>query len=178
MKIQKLTFCALLCAFICVLAPFSFPLGAIPVSLATIAIYTAACIAELKITLPALISYILLGAFGMPVFSGFTGGFQQLAGVTGGYIIGYIPCLVIISLLIKKFEDKKAVYPLSMISGTVICYLFGTAWYVIQTRSSISSALLLCVVPFIIGDIIKIAAASVIGFNLRHRLKPHYQMKG
>ncbi len=178
MKIQKLTLCALLCAFICVLAPFSLPLGAIPVSLATFAIYTVACVAELKIALPALIGYILLGAFGLPVFSGFTGGFQQLAGVTGGYIIGYIPCLIIISLLTKKFEDKKSVYPLSMISGPVICYLFGTAWYVIQTRSSISSALLLCVVPFIIGDIIKIAAASVISCNLRHRLKPHYQMKG
>lgn len=170
MKIQKLTFCALMCAFICVIAPFSFPMGAIPVSLATFAIYIAACITDIKISLPALLGYILLGAFGLPVFSGFAGGFQQLAGVTGGYIIGYIPCLITISLLTQKFENKKIIYPLSMVFGTVICYIFGTAWYVIQTRSTLSSAILLCVVPFIIGDIIKIAAAGVIGYNLRNRL--------
>lgn len=170
MKIQKLTLCALLCAFICVLAPFSFPMGAIPVSLATFAIYIVACITEIKISLPALIGYILLGAFGIPVFSGFAGGFQQLSGVTGGYIIGYIPCLIIISLLTQKSENKKIIYPLSMVLGTVICYIFGTAWYIIQTRSSLSSAILLCVVPFTAGDIIKITAASVVGYNLRNRL--------
>lgn len=170
MKIQKLTFCALLCAFICVLAPFSFPMGAIPVSLATFAIYIAASITDMKISLPALLGYILLGAFGLPVFSGFAGGFQQLAGVTGGYIIGYIPCLISISFLTKKFENKKIVYPLSMVFGTLICYIFGTAWYVIQTGCVLSSAILLCVVPFIAGDIIKIAAAGVIGYNLRIRL--------
>lgn len=170
MKIQKLTFCALLCAFICALAPFSLPLGAIPVSLATFAIYIVASIAKISLSLPALIGYILLGAFGIPVFSGFAGGFQQLAGVTGGYIIGYIPCLIIISLLTQKFEDKKVIYPVSMILGTLFCYIFGTVWYVIQSKSSIGAALILCVVPFIIGDIIKIAAASIIGYNLRVRL--------
>lgn len=170
MKIQKLTFCALLCAFICVLSPFSFPMGAIPVSLATFAIYITASITDIKKSLPALLGYILLGAFGLPVFSGFAGGFQQLAGVTGGYIIGYIPCLIIISFLTKKFESKKIVYPLSMVFGTLICYIFGTAWYVIQTGCTLSSAILLCIVPFIAGDIIKIAAAGVIGYNLRVRL--------
>lgn len=170
MKIQKLTVCALLCAFICVLAPLSLPLGAIPVSLATFAVYTVASISEISLSLPALIGYILLGAFGIPVFSGFAGGFQQLAGVTGGYIIGYIPCLTIISLLTKKFEKNKIIYPLSMILGTIVCYVFGTAWYVIQTESKVSAALLPCVVPFITGDIIKISAASIIGFSLRSRL--------
>lgn len=170
MKIQKLCLCALLCAFICVLAPLSLPIGAIPLSLATFAVYIVSSIAKISISLPALIGYILLGAFGIPVFSGFTGGFQQLAGVTGGYIIGYIPCLIIVSLIIQKHENKKYIYPLSMVLGTLVCYIFGTAWYIIQTNSSLSSALLLCVVPFITGDIIKIAAASAVGFTLRKRL--------
>lgn len=170
MKIQKLTLCALLCAIICVLAPLSFPAGTVPVSLATFAIYIVAATAEIRLSLPALVGYILLGAFGIPVFSGFAGGFQQLAGVTGGYIIGYIPCLIIISLLTQKYENKKMIYPISMILGTLICYFLGTTWYVIQTGSEVSAALLLCVVPFITGDIIKITAASIIGFKLRVRL--------
>lgn len=175
MKIQKLTLCALICAFICVIAPLSIPMGTVPLTLATFAVYIAASITDISISLPALAGYILLGAFGIPVFSGFAGGLQQLAGVTGGYIIGYIPCLITISLLTRKFPDRKTIYPISMTLGTLVCYIFGTAWYVIQTKSSISSALLLCVVPFIIGDIIKIFAAGIIGYNLRNRLSRIYR---
>lgn len=170
MKFQKLTLCALLAAFICVLAPFSLPLGAIPVSLATFSVYIVASTVNIGIALPALLVYILLGAFGLPVFAGFAGGFQQLAGVTGGYIIGYIPCLIIISLLTSKYKTKKIIYPVSMAAGTCLCYILGTVWYIFQTNCSISTALTVCVLPFIIGDIIKIVCASITGFNLRIKL--------
>lgn len=68
MKFQKLTLCALLAAFICVLAPFSLPFGAVPISLATFSVYIAASTANIGIALPALLIYIFLGAFGLPVF--------------------------------------------------------------------------------------------------------------
>lgn len=170
MKFQKLTLCALLAAFMCVIAPFSLPFGAVPISLATFSVYIVASTVNISIALPALLVYIFLGAFGLPVFAGFTGGFQQLAGVTGGYIIGYIPCLMIISLLTSKYKSKKLIYPASMAAGTCFCYIFGIIWYVFQTDCSIGTALTVCVLPFIAGDIIKIACASIIGFNLRIRL--------
>ena len=170
MKFQKLTLCALLAAFICVLAPFSLPFGAVPISLATFSVYIAASTANIGIALPALLIYIFLGAFGLPVFSGFAGGFQQLAGITGGYIIGYIPCLMIISLLTSKFKTKKFIYPVSMAAGTCLCYTLGALWYAFQTKCGFGTALTDCVLPFIIGDIIKIICASIIGFNLRIRL--------
>ena len=170
MKFQKLTLCALLSAFMCVLAPFSLPFGAIPISLATFAVYIVASTVNIGIALPALLIYIFLGAFGLPVFSGFMGGFQQLAGVTGGYIIGYIPCLITVSLLTTKFKTKKYIYPLSMVSGTLFCYAFGIIWYVFQTKCNIGTALAACVLPFVIGDIIKIISASIIGYNLRIKL--------
>lgn len=88
-----------------------------PVSLATLAVYFIATSANLSVSLPATAVYILLGAVGVPVFSGFEGGFQKLVGMTGGYIIGYIPCVLVIGLLLKVCR-KKIMLPVSCIAGT------------------------------------------------------------
>lgn len=170
MKPQKIALTGILAAMICLVSPFSFQFGAIPVSLATFAVYIAACTVDAKISVCSVMIYILLGAAGLPVFSNFSGGFHMLSGVTGGYIIGYIPCSLIIALLTKKFSSKKYMYPVSMILGTAVCYITGTLWYIMQTESNITSALIVCVVPFLIGDAIKISAASVIGITLKKRL--------
>lgn len=171
MKIKNLTVTGILAAVICVTAPFSLPLGAIPISLATFSIYLVACMTSKKHAVAAVIIYILIGAAGLPVFSYFTGGFHKLAGLTGGYIIGYIPCAFIIAALTDKFESKKFVYPLSMIFGTAVCYSAGTLWYMIQAGCGFLTAVTACVVPFLAGDIVKIAAASCIGITMRKRLK-------
>lgn len=170
MKLQKIALTGILAAIICLVSPFSLPLGAIPISLATFAVYIAACTVDVKISVSSVMIYILLGAAGLPVFSHFSGGFYIISGVTGGYIIGYIPCVLITGLLIRKSGNKKYMYPISMIIGTVACYITGTVWYIIQTKSNIITALLVCVLPFLIGDAIKISAASVVGITLRKRL--------
>lgn len=170
MKAQRIALTGILAAIICLLAPLSIPTGAIPISLATFAIYIIACTVKAKNSVSAVIIYILLGAIGLPVFSSFRGGVHVIAGVTGGYIIGYIPCTIIISFLTEKFESKKWIYPASMVLGTLICYLIGTLWYMWQAKNGFTAALAVCVVPFIVGDIIKISAASAIGITLRKRL--------
>lgn len=170
MKLQKLAITGILAAIICIVSPFSLPLGAIPISLATFAVYIAACTVDVKTSVCSVIIYILLGAAGLPVFSNFGGGFHIISGVTGGYILGYIPCALIIGLLVKKFGSRKWIYPASMMLGTLACYFLGTIWYMMQTNSGVISALAVCILPFLIGDIIKISAASVIGFTLRKRL--------
>ena len=167
MKAQKIASTGILAAIICLFAPFSIPAGAVPLSLATFAVYIIACISEPKRATSAVLIYVLLGAAGVPVFSSFRGGFHIIAGATGGYIIGYIPCALIISLLTKKFSDKKFIYPLSMILGTLVCYLIGTVWYAVQAEVSFTAALSVCILPFIIGDIIKITAASALGITLK-----------
>ena len=171
MSAKKTAIIGILAALICVLAPFSFPLGAIPISLTTLIIYIISCSVTTKLALPAVIIYILLGAAGLPVFSSFTGGFQCISGLTGGYIIGYIPCAFIISCLTSKYENKKIVYPLSMIIGTIICYTCGAMRYMQITECGLVTALTVCVLPFLIGDAIKIAAASCICLTLKKRLK-------
>ncbi len=161
---------ALFAALLCVAAPFSLQIGPVPISLATLAVYFTAMSAKLSIALPATAVYILLGAVGVPVFSGFEGGFQKLVGVTGGYIIGYIPCVLVIGLLLK-FCDKKIMLPISCIVGTAVLYAFGTAWFLVLTGKGVLYAFGVCVVPFLLGDAVKIAAACGLTLVIKPRLE-------
>ncbi len=170
MKTKHIVFTALLSALVCVLAPFSLQIGPIPISLATLAVYFVAASADLKISLPAILVYIGLGGVGVPVFSGFQGGFQKLMGLTGGYIIGYIPCVIIIGLLLKA-SSKKLMIPISMAAGTAVLYIFGTVWFLVLTGKELAYALAVCVVPFLLGDGIKIAAATALTLIIKPRLE-------
>lgn len=173
MKHKNLALTAITAAILCIFAPISLPVGAVPVSLATFAVCLISSFTPYKQSVAAVIIYIMLGAAGLPVFSGFIGGFQQIAGITGGFIIGYIPCALITSVLIGKFADTKYIYPLSMVIGVSVCYIFGTVWYSLQTNTDAAASFAVCVLPFIAGDIIKISAASVTGIILRKRLKKY-----
>lgn len=169
--VKNLTLRAILAAAICVIAPLSIPSGAIPVTLASLIIYVVSACTQVKFSVPAVTIYILLGCFGLPVFSGFTGGFQIVSGITGGYIISYVPCSAVISLLCGKFGNKKIIIPLSMIFATLICYVCGTLWYAFQTDSTFLASVPVCVLPFVPGDILKITAATCICVALRPKLE-------
>lgn len=173
MKHNKIAVTAITAAVICIFSPLSLPMGVIPISLSTFAICLISCITPWKQSVAAVIIYILLGAAGLPVFSGFIGGAQQIAGLTGGFIISYIPCSLIVSFTVNKYPDKKYIYPISMAAGIAVCYLTGAAWYSLQTNTDFASALTVCVLPFIIGDAIKISIASTLGILLRKRLKKY-----
>lgn len=168
---KNLAIIGLLAALICIAAPFSISIGLVPISLATFAVYIVAAVYDYRAGVLAVLIYIALGACGMPVFAGFKGGAQVLVGATGGYIVGYIFLALVEGVIINKFEDKKYLYPIAMILGTVIIYLFGTAWFVFVTKTSIKSALIVCVVPFLLGDAIKITAATAISLPIRAAIK-------
>lgn len=172
MKLRKMIFCALFAAILCVLAPITLPIGPIPLSLATFIIYLAAALLGWRLGAVAVLVYILIGAIGLPVFSGFSGGFQKIAGVTGGYIVGYIPCALLTGFFVQKFKGRVWSYPVGMVIGTILLYTLGTAWFCFQTGTGLLSALLICVVPFILGDAIKIAAVTAIAPGLRKRVSP------
>lgn len=171
MNAKRLTFTALLTAILCVCAPWSIPAGAVPITLATFAVYLISSVINWRYGCVAVLLYIILGTAGLPVFSGFSGGVTRLAGVTGGFLMGYLPCALVIGVIIDRFEDKKWIYPLAMIAGTLCCYAFGTVWFIIQSGSALSTALAACVLPFLLGDALKIAAASAAAILIRPRLK-------
>lgn len=166
MKTRDIVLIGVFAAMICVFAPFSVPVGPIPISLASFAVYIASALGAKK-GCAAVGIYILIGALGLPVFSGFSGGISKIAGLTGGYIIGYMFCALLSGIIIERAGNKKSAYPMAFIIGTAVLYAFGTAWFMIQSGNGLYESLMACVIPFLIGDAVKIAAASVVVYRLR-----------
>lgn len=133
----------------------------VPFTMQTFAVHTVCALLGWKRGSASVMAYILLGAAGLPVFSGMRGGYGVLMGPTGGYIIGFIPMAIIVGLMYERLRKKRALVGLSMILGEIVMYVFGTAWFVIVYPSpiSIASALMMCVVPYIIPDILKCVLA-------------------
>ncbi len=164
--LRHMTAAGIFAAFMCIISPFAVPVGPISVTLATFAVYLSGAVLGKKLGGTAVMIYLLLGFIGLPVFSGFAGGIQRLFGATGGYMVGYIPCAYITGLFADKFKKAWA-YPVGMTLGTALLYAFGTAWFCLLTGSKIIPALLTCVTPFLIGDVLKIIAASALAVKLR-----------
>ncbi len=168
-KIHVMCIIAIFTALMCVLSPISIPIEPVAITLATFVVYLLGAVFSWKISAPIVLLYLLLGMAGMPIFSKFQGGFQVLAGPTGGFLVGYIPCVLLEALIIGKWKRKIWVYPVAMIVGTVVLYAFGTGWFLIYGKGNydFAKAMMLCVVPFLPGDALKIALATLAGFRLR-----------
>ena len=169
MKVKDMTLTAVMAALICIAGPLVIPAGPIPLSLATFAVYLAGAVTGKKAGTAAAALYLLIGIAGIPVFSGFSGGFQKLAGVTGGYLAGYLPCAFLSGLGAEQAEKKGRIWllPVMMTVGTAVLYTIGTAWFMIQSGNAFGTALSLCVVPFLPGDAVKIAAATAMAVPVR-----------
>lgn len=162
----------IVCAFITI--PF-----AIPFTLQTFALFTIIGILGTKRAFISVLLYLLLGAVGLPVFSGFRGGIGHLFGATGGYLLGFLLTTLISGFLMKFFSKKRKSNVLShcfsMLIGLIACYIFGTTWYLLlYTNSteniSIVSVLSLCVFPFVLPDILKIVLSAYVTKLLKKRI--------
>ena len=170
MKTKDLTLIAVMAALICIAGPLSIAVGPIPLSLASFAVYMAGAVLGAKKGTAAVGLYLLIGIVGIPVFSGFSGGFQKLAGVTGGYLLGYLPCAFLTGLGAEKAAGKKWFLPVMMAAGTLVLYVIGTVWFMAQTGNALGGALSTCVLPFLPGDAAKIIAASLLAVPVRKAL--------
>ena len=170
MKLRQSVLTALFAAALCVMAPLAVPVGFVPITLATLGVYLAAGLLGPWRGAAAVGLYLLLGAVGLPVFAGFSGGAQQLVGLTGGYLWGYLLCALAAGWLIRLIP-RPALVPLWLATGTALLYAAGTIWYVWQTGIHPRLALGTCVLPFLPADLIKIAVATALILPLRRRIK-------
>ncbi len=153
-------------ALITVCSWISIP-ATVPFTLQTFAVCLVTAVFGLRMGIWAVLCYILLGAVGAPVFSGFKGGFGALLGTTGGYIIGFLFTALIVGTAVKKWGRNMPVLILSMALGILLCYTFGTAWFMlVYAKNSgpigISTALGWCVIPYLIPDGAKIVLAALL----------------
>lgn len=146
----------------------------VPFTLQTFAVFLAVGVLGGRRGTFAVLVYILLGAVGLPVFAGFSGGLGALLGTTGGYIIGFFFSALLYWAMTKVLGEKTPVMVVAMVLGLIVCYAFGTVWFMtVYARNSgaigLGTALGWCVIPFIIPDLVKIALAV----GLTRLLKPH-----
>lgn len=161
--IFNMTSCALMAALMCVLCPVSVPIGPIPISLSILVILLTVYVLGTWRALVSYTVYLLLGAVGMPVFSGFQGGLAKLAGPTGGYLAGFWLMILVAGIIMEKGKRNLLLTILGMLVGVAIDYAVGTAWFVFQTESTVVHALDVCVYPFIPFDVAKIVIAVLLG---------------
>lgn len=174
LTVKDLTLIALMAVLIAVCSWISIP-AAVPFTLQTLGIFLALrLLGGAKGTVSVLV-YILLGAVGVPVFAGFSGGVGVLFGPTGGYILGFLAAGLVYLLLEKVPKQGKVMDFLRMAAGLLVCYALGTVWfyytYGVQNAMGIGAVLMACVVPFILPDAVKIVLAQLLAERLQKVLK-------
>lgn len=177
LSIQQMAVIALMTALTCILGPLSIPIGAVPISFTNFVIFLSVYLLGTKLGTISYCIYLLIGLFGLPVFSAYSGGPAKLAGPTGGYLIGFILTALLSGIFIEKSHYKIGLSVLGMIIGMLAAYLFGTVWFIFQSGCSLWYALTVCVFPFLIGDGIKIAVAAKIGPLIRNALQTAHLLK-
>ncbi|MBQ7203892.1 MAG: biotin transporter BioY [Eubacterium sp.] len=171
-----LTYIGLSTALIAVCAWISIPIATVPVTLQTLAVCLVAALFGWKKGVASVLIYLIIGAFGVPVFAQFKGGIGVLFGMTGGYLMGFVLTALIVGLATEKWGNKLLVLAVSMVLGVLVCYVFGTAWFALiyakQTEPvALGKILSWCVIPFILPDLIKIAVACVISSRVKKYIK-------
>ena len=162
---------SLCAAIIAVLAQIIIPLPLIPITGQTLAIGLVVTILGLKHGTYAVLLYILLGAIGLPVFQGFTGGLGILFGPTGGYIIGFIPTALVIGFYLEKTRLTFTHALVANILGMLVTLAFGAVWLKYLAELSWTGALFSGVIPFLIVGVIKAILAAWVGVIVRQRLE-------
>ena len=157
----------LFAALIVICAWISIPLGPVPVTLQTFAVFLGAALLGSRRSTWAVAVYILLGVVGLPVFSGF----KSLNPLTFGYVLGFLPLGLLTAASEKLFPRTKLALPLGMAAGLLVCYLIGTVWfwYVMHFRGTeygFGKILSLCVIPFIVPDLVKLGLAYFLAQKL------------
>ena len=159
-------------ALVCVLSPIAIKTELITFSLGTLAVYVVGGVVDWKHGMAALGVFLALGVCGLPIFTGYTNLYQCIGGPTFGYVIGYIPCALIIGIMTDIIKKRRYIWcPVAIILGTLVMYAVGTVWFCYITSMDFITALMYCVVPYLLLDGIKIAVASAVICILKPRLQ-------
>lgn len=167
----QLVLCAVFAALTAVCAQITIPIGAVPISLSLLPPLLCAALLSPRYAVLSMAVYLLMGLCGLPVFSGMSGGPGKLFGVTGGYIIGYIPCVWLASFLIHRTWKNMIGKCAAMALGVLVCYAFGTVWFMVIRGMDLMSTLSICVFPFLPFDAVKIILAAFLPGRLEKPLE-------
>lgn len=161
----------LLTAVIVIMAQIQMPMpSGVPVTMQTFAILLTGIILGPKKGLIAALIYVLLGAVGVPVFTGFKGGLQSIAGPTGGFILSFPLMAFFAGLAGNNRSHSKILYILYLALAFITNYTLGIIVFCLVTKATVLVGFTTCVLPFIAADILKAVLAAALGIALQKRL--------
>ncbi|MGN0595548.1 MAG: biotin transporter BioY [Hominimerdicola sp.] len=170
-KIQtkQIVLIGLFAAIIAILSQIALPLPInVPVTLQTFAVALCGYFLGRKNGSIAVIVYVILGAVGLPVFSGWKGGLSAIAGFTGGFIYGFIPMAFLCGQGMKLTRRIPAI--VLGIAGLACTHLLGALQYSILAKISFGKSLMTVSLPFIVKDIVSVIFAYIISAEVQKRL--------
>lgn len=168
-KALSITFTSLFTAVICILSQISFATPPVPLTFQILAIALCGFTLSVKWSLSAVVTYLLLGAFGLPVFSGFKGGVQVILGPTGGFLIGFI-FLVLFCGISKKIAGPFLKILLCGL-GLLLCHLAGVLQFSLVTSNGFVASFVSASLPFLLKDIVLLVIAFFLSKFIANRLK-------
>ena len=166
-NLRMTVYTALMAALMAAGAYIAIPVGPVPIVLQSLFIMLAGLLLGPRWGTASVGLYLLAGAFGLPVFAGGSGGLARFAGPTGGYLVGFLPAVYLIGRISRQNRRRAFWDVLAMVLGTAVIYALGATWLKVWTQLSFEKALATGVLPFLIGDALKIAAAVPITRALR-----------
>ena len=166
-KLKLMVYSSIMATLMAIGAYIAIPIGPVPIVLQNLFVMVAALLLGRKWGCISVCVYLLAGAVGLPVFAGGTGGLGKFIGPTGGYLIGFAIAAFIIGAISEKGEGKLLFDIIGMIIGTIVIYAIGVSWLKVVTGMTFTKAIAVGMLPFLIGDVLKIGAAGPIAKALR-----------
>lgn len=162
-SVKNLTYISVCTALLCVLAPLTVPIGAVPISLSVFVVFLISGILKKEQVVLCCLLYLFLGSIGLPIFAGFKSGLGVLMGPTGGYLLSYPLMALVTGILLQLFRSKK-ILPLtvSFLVALLCCYVLGTLWFSISMNKGYFPSLVVTVIPFVGIDLLKLAIAAIV----------------
>ena len=150
------------------------PLPPVPITLQTLFVCLAGALLGARLGALSQVIYLLIGIIGLPVFHGGKAGLGVFLGPTGGYLIGFVAGAWVIGALVNLKKNPGFGWTvLSLVAGTVVIYLLGVAQLCLVARLSVNKAISVGVLPFLMGDVVKILAAAYVV----KRIKPRFNIQ-
>jgi biotin transport system substrate-specific component len=135
----------------------------VPITLQTFFVLLAGALLGKRLGSLSQSGYLLVGIFGLPVFTGGLYGLARLFGPTGGYLIGFVLAAFVIGRLLGPDNEAPFLKIVgAMLVGLTVLFLTGTVWLAVVMRLPLQQAVALGILPFVVGDAIKLLAAATI----------------
>jgi len=174
-KLRWMVLASLMAALTAVGAYIHVPIGPVPIVLSTLFVLLSGLLLGSRWGLASMFLYLLVGAIGMPVFSGGRGGFAHFLGPTGGYLFGYVLASWLTGFIAERSRGILILEILSVLMGSLAIYSLGVPWLKMVTHMSWPKTFMVGMIPFLIGDAVKASVALILARAVRPILNRHLQ---